>query len=112
MPPFLRRANGAVEQLETAGGLPLGLMEDAVHVPATVDLGPGDQFLIITDGVTEAMAPSGGFFGEARVAELLGHCDLSEATLLHQLMASVRVFEAGNPQSDDIAAILLKLGNG
>jgi phosphoserine phosphatase RsbU/P len=112
VPPFLRRAGGAVEQLDAAGGLPLGLMEDAVHKSAAVDLGPGDQFLIISDGVTEAMDPSGELFGEARVAELVGHCDLSETALLHQLMASVRVFEAGNPQSDDIAAILLKLGPG
>lgn len=87
-------------------------MEDAIHKPATVDLGPGDQFLIITDGVTEAMDPSGQLFGEARVAELVGHCDLSETALLHQLMASVRAFEAGSPQSDDIAAILLEIGCG
>ncbi len=112
VPPFLRRASGAVEQLDAAGGLPLGLMEDAIHKPATVDLGPGDQFLIITDGVTEAMDPSGQLFGEARVAELVGHCDLSETALLHQLMASVRAFEAGSPQSDDIAAILLEIGCG
>jgi serine phosphatase RsbU (regulator of sigma subunit) len=112
VPPFLRRASGAVEQLDAAGGLPLGLMEDAIHKPATVDLGPGDQFLIITDGVTEAMDPSGQLFGEARVAELVGHCDLSETALLHQLMDSVRAFEAGSPQSDDIAAILLEIGCG
>jgi serine phosphatase RsbU (regulator of sigma subunit) len=112
VPPFLRRASGAVEQLDAAGGLPLGLMEDAINKPATVDLGPGDQFLIITDGVTEAMDPSGQLFGEARVAELVGHCDLSETALLHQLMASVRAFEAGSPQSDDIAAILLEIGCG
>jgi serine phosphatase RsbU (regulator of sigma subunit) len=112
VPPFLRRAGGAVEQLDAAGGLPLGLMEDAVHRSAVVDLGPADEFLIVTDGVTEAMDPSGELFGEARVAELMGHCDSNETALLERLMARVRMFEAGSPQSDDIAAILLKIGPG
>lgn len=112
VPPFLHRASGAVEQLDAAGGLPLGLMEDAVHTSAFVNLGQGDEFLILTDGVTEATAPSLALFGEARVAELVGHRDLQGAGLLHQLLEQVRVFEAGSPQSDDIAALLLKLETG
>jgi serine phosphatase RsbU (regulator of sigma subunit) len=112
VPPFLRRAGGAVERLGAAGGLPLGLMEDAVHTSAVVDLGPGDELLIVTDGITEAMDPAQDLFGEARVAELVGQRDLQAAALLHQLLAQVRLFEAGSPQSDDIAAILLRLGAG
>jgi sigma-B regulation protein RsbU (phosphoserine phosphatase) len=112
VPPFLRRAGGAVERLGAAGGLPLGLMEDAVHTSAIVDLGPGDELLIVTDGITEAMDPARDLFGEARVAELVGQRDMRSAALLHQLLAQVRLFEAGSPQSDDIAAILLRLGAG
>ena len=59
VPPFLRRAGGAVERLDAAGGPPLGLMEDAVHRSAVVDLAAADEFLIVTDGITEAMDPSG-----------------------------------------------------
>jgi sigma-B regulation protein RsbU (phosphoserine phosphatase) len=110
VPPFLRRAGGTVAQLDAAGGLPLALVEDAVHTSAFVDLGPGDESLIVTDGVTEATHPSLELFGEARVAELVGHHELRGAGLLYQLLEQVRVFEAGSPQSDDIAAILLKLG--
>jgi serine phosphatase RsbU (regulator of sigma subunit) len=112
VPPFLRRANGMVEKLETAGGLPLGLMEDAVHKTASVDLAPGDEFLILTDGVTEATNPSLELFGEPRVEELVGRRDADGPGLLHQLLREVKAFEAGSPQSDDIAAILLKVGGG
>jgi hypothetical protein len=42
----------------------------------------------------------------------MGHCDSNETALLERLMAQVRMFEAGSPQSDDIAAILLKIGPG
>jgi phosphoserine phosphatase RsbU/P len=112
VPPFLRRAGGAVELLDAAGGLPLGLMEDAAYTSAVVDLAPGDELLILTDGITEATAPSGALFGDARVVELVRHPEFGGAALLDQLLAKVRLFEAGAPQADDIAAILLKLETG
>ena len=111
VPPFLRRSAGAIERLAAAGGTPLGLIEDATYRPATVDLGPGDELLIITDGVTEAMDPSKGLFGDAPVMEWFSRRDPS-ATPLLQLLSQVRAFEAGSPPSDDIAAILLKLMTG
>jgi sigma-B regulation protein RsbU (phosphoserine phosphatase) len=112
VPPFLRRASGAVERLAAAGGLPLGLMEDAVHTSAVVELAAGDELLIVTDGITEAMDPARDLFGEDRIAELVGRRDVSAAALLPQLLAQVKMFEAGSAQSDDIAAILLRLGTG
>lgn len=112
VPPFLRHADGSVEQLDAAGGLPLGLDEDAIHKSAFVDLEPGDEFLIVTDGVTEATAPSLELFGEARIADLVAHRALDGTGLLDQLLERVRAFEADSPQADDIAAILLKIGTG
>jgi sigma-B regulation protein RsbU (phosphoserine phosphatase) len=112
VPPFLRRAGGTVERLDAPGGLPLGLMEDAVHKSAVVAFGPGDELLIVTDGITEAMDPAHELFGEARVADLVAQRGLRAQALLLQLLARVRAFEAGSPQSDDIAAILLRLGAG
>jgi serine phosphatase RsbU (regulator of sigma subunit) len=107
VPPFLRRASGTVERLGKAGGLPLGLSEGAPYQSSAVDLEPGDQLLIVTDGITEAMDRSQQLFGDVRVAELTVRRGLSETTLLDRLLTDVRVFEAGNPQSDDIAAIAL-----
>ena len=110
VPPFLRRATGAVERLEAAGGPPLGIMEEAKFKSAVVDLGTADELLIVTDGITEAMDPSQELFGDARVTALAGQRDPGQGTLLDQLLTQVRAFEAGQPQSDDIAAILLRLG--
>jgi sigma-B regulation protein RsbU (phosphoserine phosphatase) len=107
VPPFLRRTDGVVERLNGAGGLPLGLMEDAAYRSATVNLGLGDELLIVTDGITEAMDPSLRLFGEARIAEAIG--DRGGVGLLDRLLGEVRVFEAGGAQSDDIAALLLKV---
>jgi serine phosphatase RsbU (regulator of sigma subunit) len=107
VPPFLRRADGAVERLNQAGGLPLGLMEAAAYRSATVTLGLEDEVLIVTDGITEAMDPSLRLFGEERIADAIGH--RGGLGLLERLLDEVRVFEAGGGQSDDIAAALLKL---
>ena len=51
---FLRRADGSVERLTHAGGLPLGMMEDTVYKPTTVAFDSGDALLVVTDGFTEA----------------------------------------------------------
>jgi sigma-B regulation protein RsbU (phosphoserine phosphatase) len=96
-----------VERLDGARGPPLGLIEDATYRSATVNLEVGDELLIVTDGITEAMDPSLRLFGEDRIAEAIGQ--RGGMALLERLLNEVRVFEAGNIQSDDIAAVLLKL---
>jgi Stage II sporulation protein E (SpoIIE) len=110
VPPFLRRADGRVERLNEAGGPPLGLVESATYRSATVKLGLGDELLIVTDGITEAMDPSVRLFGEARIADAIRHP--SAIGLLERLLGEVRAFEGGGAQSDDIAAILLKVAPG
>jgi len=109
VPPLLRRASGVMERLRTLGGPPLGLMEDAVHKSASVDLGPGDQVVIVTDGITEAVAPSGALFGETRLEEFLLAAQPGEANVLKRLADAVRAFEAGEPPADDVAALRLAI---
>ena len=87
--------------------MPLGLSEDAVYRSAVVDVGLGDELLIVTDGITEAMDPSQSLFGDDRVVDAMGDGDTS---VLQRLLADVKAFEAGGLQSDDIAAILLRIG--
>jgi len=117
LPPLLRRSSGEIETLGVLGGPPLGLVETAAHVSASVPLAPGDQLLIVTDGITEAADPSGAQFGEGRVREFLEGArpvgseatgaEPGEEAQLARLLAAVRLFEAGRPASDDIAAMLL-----
>lgn len=107
LPPLVRRASGAIERLSCQGGPPLGLMEEAVHRSAFVHLHPGDQVLTVTDGVTEANDPSGRLFGEQRVETLFHSASASDADVLARLTDAVRRFEAGQPASDDVAAMRL-----
>jgi sigma-B regulation protein RsbU (phosphoserine phosphatase) len=105
VPPFLRRADGVVERLDQVGGLPLGLDEDSRYKTATVQLHPGDALLLLSDGVTEATSPEAALFEEASVERWLS----GELRPLADLVAAVRAFEAGDPPSDDLSALLLHL---
>jgi sigma-B regulation protein RsbU (phosphoserine phosphatase) len=112
VPPFVRRAGGAVERLTALGGLPLGMMEGAAYKAGSTSLDPGDRILILTDGYTEAADPSGALFGEAPIEALMAGSKDDDDAMLKTLTRQVRAFEAGQPASDDMAAILLWLEPG
>ena len=107
VPPFLRRADGRIERLEGAGGLPLGVMEGVGYRGAAAALGVGDQLLVVTDGVTEASEPGGALFGDEAVVAWLQA--VGARAELGDLLARVRAYEAGAPPSDDLAALLLRI---
>ncbi len=108
LPPFLARADGHIERLETNEGVPLGLIEDAQFDRAGTVLAPGDRLLVVTDGITEATGPNGDLFGNQRVADWL--MQARSSTTLADLVEAIRAHEGGRPRSDDVAAILVSLG--
>lgn len=57
-------------ELETENGLPLGLSEGAVYAECRLDLEPGQQLTLLTDGVVEARNESGELLGFERTAIL------------------------------------------
>jgi sigma-B regulation protein RsbU (phosphoserine phosphatase) len=103
VPPFLRRAGGGLERLNSSRGLPLGINPSARYTAATAWLQPGDCLLIVSDGITEAATPDGTLFTDAGVVSWLG----TPQHALAGLVAEVRDFEAGYPASDDLSALLL-----
>ncbi len=119
VPPFWHRAGGTVERLGSLGGLPLGMMAEAAYKPEAIELAPGDRLLILTDGFTEAHDPADALFGEPRIEALLAAAEQNSdaaaretapaSPFLDRLAADVRLFEAGRPASDDMAAILFRV---
>ena len=67
----------------------------------------GDALLVVTDGVTEGASADKTLFGEDRVGAWFEAA--GPATRLDALVAEVRAHEAGEPASDDVAAVLLKI---
>jgi sigma-B regulation protein RsbU (phosphoserine phosphatase) len=106
--PVLMRASGSVEKL-TAGGLPLGVMDNAPYQSATVRLAPGDWIAAFTDGVIEAENPMQLQYGEDRLLTMLRWgASSSPALLLQAILADIDRFAQNAPQHDDITCMLLR----
>ena len=103
-------------QLLTPDGLVLGLQLDGGQTftrlleEVTLPLGPGDLFVLYTDGMSEAMNPDGDCFGDARLAALIGaHPDLAAEELRERILRDIGVFAGTAAQHDDMTMVLLRV---
>lgn len=112
-PPLLLRADGTVAWLPVPPGLVLGGMEDSRYSDATLQLAPGEQLLLYTDGVTEARNPAEDLYSDPRLLQTVqGLGQLPPRELVEAVLASVREFSGTAPQADDITLLaLLYRGN-
>ena len=97
-------------------GLVLGLkidngeMFERLLQEDSLPLGPGDLFVLFTDGISEAMNPSDECFGETRLGELVeehGHMPCDE--LRERILREIRAFVGIASQHDDMTMLLLKV---
>ena len=106
--PILRRQSGAMERLE-AGGIPLGVMEDATYESGECVLKPGDWLAVFTDGVIEAENTRQEEYGEARLMAML-HSGVmtTPAVLLNSILVDLDRFAGNAPQHDDVTCVLMR----
>ncbi|HET7482771.1 MAG TPA: GAF domain-containing SpoIIE family protein phosphatase [Actinomycetota bacterium] len=94
-PPLVfRSASGVVEAYEDIEGSILGAFPDMTFEETTFTLDAGDVILLYTDGLIEARADSGAFFGRKRIEEGLSRYgrDMSAADLTLQLYRDAEEF--------------------
>jgi sigma-B regulation protein RsbU (phosphoserine phosphatase) len=110
-PPMVIGPNG-VKRLDV-GGPVVGLLEFAPYDQETVRLEPGDTIVIFSDGVSEALNSNGDEFGDDRLQAVVEPArKLPASEIVDRLVAAVREFTRGAPQSDDITAMAVRyLGN-
>src|SRR5262249_18543452 len=92
-------------------GVPLGITAEA-EFPAgpAVTLGPGDLLLLLTDGIVEARAPDGMFFGAQRAVDIVRVYRRDPAArIVENLYQAVRAFTHAGPQADHLTALVVKL---
>ena len=100
-PPYLVRADGALERLRT-GGLILGVLPNSDFDHGAVRLGPGDLLMMYSDGLTESTDPSDEMFGEERLeAFLRAHHALPVDQMQDRLHDAPQRFTPGAPPADD-----------
>jgi hypothetical protein len=106
--PVLRRQSGAIERLE-AGGMPLGVMEDATYESGERVLERGDWLAIFTDGVVEAENVQQHEYGEMRfIAQLQAGALATPSMLLSNILLDLDHFVGNAPQHDDVTCVLMR----
>lgn len=108
-PPLLLQRDGRQDWLRGASGIALGVMEGLDYTSGEIMLQDSDTLLLYSDGVTEAVAPDGSFYGEARLSALAATVTQDPAALVAAVFADVADFEQEEPQADDITMLCLAL---
>jgi sigma-B regulation protein RsbU (phosphoserine phosphatase) len=110
-PALLRRAGGQVEAV-ARGGLALGVLERDTWPEHELWLEPGNVLAAFTDGLSEALDPSGDEYGVERLALALAGASAAPGPDLADQVASAIVadlaaFTAGAVQSDDVTLLVI-----
>jgi serine phosphatase RsbU (regulator of sigma subunit) len=104
--PLLFRASGEVEELDSTG-MPLGLFPEGTWKSLRVAIGPGDLLLAASDGLIEAMSPSGDMYGRERVtASVQSARRFGVDAVVAALKTDVEVFCKGAFR-DDVTLLVL-----
>ncbi len=107
-PPVLIRVSGEVERLP-AGGVVLGVFEDAPFEEQSVTLHPGDLLALYSDGVTEQSNATDDEFGEDRLITALKSNSTLPAENIHSaVLEALHGFSGETPQYDDATLVVLK----
>ncbi|MEJ2109634.1 MAG: SpoIIE family protein phosphatase [Acidobacteriota bacterium] len=109
-PPILLLRDGNLKEL-TEGGMVLGLFAEAKYESGSVQLNRGDNLVLFTDGVVEALDPAGEEFGTERLYPLLqNNAKDSASELMSRIRDAVLSFSGNAPQHDDITLMVVKYG--
>jgi len=92
------------EQVEPQ--LPLGILDDFQYKSSTVNLQPGEFWVLISDGITEARNECGEDYTDEVFLKSLPRHEVASATLKEAVKAW-RKFVGNAPQHDDSSIILL-----
>jgi serine phosphatase RsbU (regulator of sigma subunit) len=110
-PPLIRRAASLeVQRLPLIGGTPLGLQAEFPEVRGTTILNPGDTLVLYTDGVTEAMSPTGETFGQERLTEALEGSAGAVDRVMGAVLVAVNAHAEGRALQDDVTLVLVRRG--
>lgn len=104
--------SGAIETLQPRG-IGLGLANSETFAKeleeCALEYRPGDVFVFITDGITEALSPEGIEFGEENLLKILAESNGASAKRIRdQIVTAVNHFAENARQHDDVTVVVVK----
>ncbi len=106
-PPIVRRADGNLDVLDPRHGPVAGVVEGFDYRSDEAVLHPGDQLVMYTDGVTEAMDPDNVAFGDDRLLAVLGGPVPDPTTTVEVLFDAVTAHAGERDAFDDVTILVL-----
>ncbi|HAS90273.1 MAG TPA: cyclic nucleotide-binding protein [Desulfovibrio sp.] len=94
---------GKADPLKRPFGLPVGILDDGKFETNDFHLDRGQSLIIVTDGVDEARAGDGEFFGEERMVETLKQVGAPRAG--EKLLKAVADWRGETPPNDDTTVV-------
>lgn len=107
MSPIIRSTDNSLFEFDDETiGVPIAVMEGFPFEVVEHDLAPGDQVVLYTDGVSEAMNRNGDLYGMERLRAVVTKTHGDAASLGKVIREDVRAHAAGFPQNDDITLMV------
>jgi sigma-B regulation protein RsbU (phosphoserine phosphatase) len=105
LPPIIKKTNGSLVKLATAGGAPLGMLAGMKYGQETAKIMPGDTVILYTDGVVEAMNAKEELYGYDRLEALVRKSPSTPNELKMAIIDDVNRFTGLSPQHDDMTLV-------
>jgi sigma-B regulation protein RsbU (phosphoserine phosphatase) len=107
--PWIRGRDGSVRSCEEIHGPVIAAAEGLVYGESHLQLSPGDQLILYTDGVTEARSPDHELYTDERLERLLRDTPANNARdRVKSTVSSVWEFQADAEQADDVTVLVLE----
>lgn len=122
-PPLLRRADGSVETIDSAGTIPLGIDDSLPFESDACVMHPGDTLALYTDGITEATGSRpahkptrhtpvrderGEQFGTQRLVDALEHCSGEPGCAIDSIHGALFRFTNRLDRDDDQTLVVIR----
>lgn len=109
-PPLLIRRGSESCYAMDAEGLVLGVKDIVCFDQKEEYLAPGDLVFLYTDGLTEAQAPDGEFFGTGRLCRLISeNSHLPTDQLMDVCVSELKSFRKTETFTDDLTMVVLNV---
>jgi len=107
---YIVSKNKVTSPLESSA-MPLGIVHDVrQEIETEWQLSPGDIFISLTDGLSEALAPGGEFFGTERILKIVAReADKPAEQIIQTLVDEVHRFVGMSHLADDLTIVIMRV---
>ncbi len=107
MSPMIRKVDGTISEFnDDSVGVPIGVMDGFPFEVVEYELEPGEQIVLYTDGVSEAMNHASELYTMDRLRHQVQQKHPDAESLGKAIREDVRKHAAGRPQNDDITLMV------